>query len=132
LKLSRKTQENWRKSSSFWRIAYGIGDKMTQSSSALEIKINNLQEYLCDKMIENRQRGSIENIKNFRKTFTVGNWMRFVETVVNFASLAFVALKVVAGELAIGQFATVEAFYSSLAAILQRSSRVLAMQTKVS
>jgi ATP-binding cassette subfamily B protein len=80
---------------------------MTQSSSALEIKINNLQEYLCDKMIENRQRGSIENIKNFRKTFTVGNWMRFVETVVNFASLAFVALKIVAGEMAIGRFTTV-------------------------
>ncbi len=114
LKLSRKTQENWRKSSSFWRIAYGIGDKMTQSSSALEIKINNLQEYLCDKMIENRQRGSIENIKNFRKTFTVGNWMRFVETVVNFASLAFVALKIVAGELAIGQFATVRSLLQQL------------------
>ena len=114
LKLSRKEQENWRKSSSFWRIAYDIGDKMTQSSSALEIKINGLQEYLADKMINNRQRGSIENIKNYRKTFSVGNWMRFVETVVNFASLAFVALKIVAGELAIGQFATVRSLLQQL------------------
>lgn len=114
LRLSRKEQENWRKSSSFWRIAYDISEKMTQSNSALEIKMNGLQEYFADKMIENRQRGSIENIKNYRKTFAVGNWMRFIETVVNFASLAFVAFKIIAGQLEIGQFATVRSLLQQL------------------
>ena len=107
LKLSMKQRTNWRKHTSDYRRAYDIRQKITSSESSLEIELNGLSKYLVDKMVKLRKQAAESDIKDYKQYFWPSNWMRFVETLTSFACLTYVAIKIVAGELPVGLFATI-------------------------
>jgi ATP-binding cassette subfamily B protein len=107
LKLSMKQRTNWRKHTSDYRRAYDIRQKITSSDSSLEIELNGLSRYLVDKMVRLRQQAAQSDIKDFRQYFWPSNAMRFVETVTSFVALVFVGSKIIAGQMPVGNFATI-------------------------
>ena len=107
LKLSMRQRNNWRNHTSDYRQASDIRDKIIHSNSSLEIEVNGLANYFIDKMVKLRQEAARQDIKDYKKYFWPSNVMRLIETVTSFFSLTFVALKIVAGEMAVGRFATV-------------------------
>ncbi len=107
LKLSMKQRTNWRKHTSDYRRAYDIRQKITSSESSLEIELNGLSKYLVDKMVKLRKQAAESDIKDYKQYFWPSNWMRFVETLTSFSCLTYVAIKIVAGELPVGLFATI-------------------------
>lgn len=107
LKLSMRQRNNWRNHTSDYRQASDIRDKIIHSNSSLEIEVNGLANYFINKMVKLRQEAARQDIKDYKKYFWPSNVMRLIETVTSFFSLTFVALKIVAGEMAVGRFATV-------------------------
>jgi ABC-type multidrug transport system fused ATPase/permease subunit len=107
LKLSMRQRSNWRKHTSDYRKAFDIRNKIIHSNSSLEIEVNGLAKHFVNKMVKLRQEAARQDILDYRKYFWPSNWMRLIETVMSFFSLTFVALKIVAGEMAIGRFTTV-------------------------
>jgi len=102
-----KQRTNWRKHTSDYRRAYDIRQKITSSDSSLEIELNGLSRYLVDKMVRLRQQAAQSDIKDFRQYFWPSNAMRFVETVTSFVALVFVGSKIIAGQMPVGNFATI-------------------------
>ena len=114
LKLSMRQRDNWRKHTSDRRKAFDIRNRIIHSNSSLEIEVNGLAEYLVSKMVKLSQEATRRDIEDYKRFFWPSNVMRFTETITSFVSLTFVALKIVAGEMAVGRFATVRNLLSQL------------------
>lgn len=114
LKLSMRQRDNWRKHTSDRRKAFDIRNRIIHSNSSLEIEVNGLAEYLVSKMVKLSQEATRQDIEDYKRFFWPSNVMRFTETITSFVSLTFVALKIVAGEMAVGRFATVRNLLSQL------------------
>ena len=114
LKLSMRQRDNWRKHTSDRRKAFDIRNRIIHSNSSLEIEVNGLAEYLVGKMVKLSQEATRRDIEDYKRFFWPSNVMRFIETITSFVSLTFVALKIVAGEMAVGRFATVRNLLSQL------------------
>lgn len=114
LKLSMRQRDNWRKHTSDRRKAFDIRNRIIHSNSSLEIEVNGLAEYLVSKMVKLSQEATRRDIEDYKRFFWPSNAMRFIETITSFVSLTFVALKIVAGEMAVGRFATVRNLLSQL------------------
>lgn len=107
LKLSMRQRNNWRKHTSDYRKAHDIREKIIHSDSSLEIEVNGLAEHFVGKMVKLRQEAARQDIADYKKFFWPSNAMRLIETVMSFFSLTFVALKIIAGEMEVGRFATI-------------------------
>lgn len=116
LKLSMRQRNNWRKHTSDYRQAFDIRNKIIHSNSSLEIEVNGLANYFVNKMVKLRQEAARQDIEDYKKFFWPSNAMRFIETLTSFFSLTFVAFKIIAGEMAVGRFATVRNLLSQLSA----------------
>ncbi|MBR1939143.1 ABC transporter ATP-binding protein [Candidatus Saccharibacteria bacterium] len=113
-RLAAKQQKNWRKYTKDRRIAYAIENKITNSNSALEIEINDLQRNLVDRMVKSRRRSQEQDIADRRAFFWPNVSSDALENIVNYSILAFIAKQIIDGKLDIGQFLTVRNLLSQL------------------
>lgn len=107
LKLSMKQRTNWRKYTSDYRRAYDIRQKITSSESSLEIELNGLSNFLVNKMVDLRKKAAEFDIRDFKQYFWPSNMMRLVETITSFASLTYVGVQIMNGQMEVGYFATI-------------------------
>ena len=114
LKLAAKRRRNWRKFTRDRRIAWDIERKITNSNSALEIEINNLQRHLVDRMVKERRRSQEQDVADTRSFFWPHIGSSTLENVTSYGVLAVIAKKIIDGDLAIGQFITVRPLLSQL------------------
>lgn len=114
LRLSAIKRRNWREYTRDRRIAWAIGDKITNSNSALEIEMNGLSKHLIKLMVKARRRSQEQDIIENRRFL----WPRFgasvLEVLATYAVLIFVAVEIVFEKLAIGQFLSVRNLLSQL------------------
>ena len=114
LKLSMEHRQNWREYTKDRRMAWNIENKILNSNNALEIEINSLGNYLISRMVKARRKSQEQDIINERRYL----WPRFgsnmIETIATFAILLYVAMDIIFGKLAIGQFLAVRTLLSQL------------------
>lgn len=114
LRLAARERRNWREFTKDRRIAWAIERKITNSDSALEIELNGLSKQLVSQMIKARRRSQEQDIADSRAFF----WPRFgasvLQDVVGYVVLVVVALEIIFGRLAIGQFLTVRTLLTQL------------------
>lgn len=114
LRLAAMQRRNWREFTRDRRIAWSIEQKITNSNNALEIEMNGLSSHLVRQMIKARRRSQEQDIIDERRFL----WPRFgangLETVASYGVLIFVAIEIIIGKLAIGQFLTIRTLLSQL------------------
>lgn len=114
LRLSAMQRRNWREFTRDRRIAWSIEQKIINSNNALEIEMNGLSSHLVRQMIKARRRSQEQDIKDERRFL----WPRFgangLETVASYGVLIFVAIEIICGRLAIGQFLTIRTLLNQL------------------
>jgi len=113
-RLAAKRRKNWRKHTKDRRIAWEIERKITNSNSALEIEINNLQRNLVDRMVKSRRLSQEQDIADSRAFFWPNIGSDALENITNYSILAVIAKKIIDGELEIGQFLTVRNLLAGL------------------
>ena len=114
LKLSARQRRNWREFTKDRRIAYQIEQKITNSNSALEIELNNLSHQLIERMIRARRRSQEKDLADTREFFWPNVGSRSIEDVVSYLVLIFVAIQIVLGRFAIGDFLSVRTLLQQL------------------
>lgn len=114
LRLAAMQRRNWREFTRDRRIAWSIEQKITNSNNALEIEMNGLSAHLVRQMIKARRRSQEQDIIDERRFL----WPRFgangLETVASYGVLIFVAIEIIIGKLAIGQFLTIRTLLAQL------------------
>lgn len=114
LQLAARERRNWREFTRDRRIAWAIERKITNSDSALEIELNGLSKQLVSQMIKARRRSQEQDIADNRTFF----WPRFganiLQDVIGYIVLIIVAIEIIFGRLAIGQFLTVRTLLMQL------------------
>lgn len=114
LRLAAMQRRNWREFTRDRRIAWSIEQKITNSNNALEIEMNGLSSHLVRQMIKARRRSQEQDIIDERRFL----WPRFgangLETIASYGVLIFVAIEIIIGKLAIGQFLTIRTLLSQL------------------
>lgn len=114
LRLAAMQRRNWREFTRDRRIAWSIEQKITNSNNALEIEMNGLSSHLVRQMIKARRRSQEQDIIDERRFL----WPRFgangLETVASYGVLIFVAIEIIIGKLAIGQFLTIRTLLAQL------------------
>ena len=114
LRLAAMQRRNWREFTRDRRIAWSIEQKITNSNNALEIEMNGLSAHLVRQMIKARRRSQEQDIIDERRFL----WPRFgangLETIASYGVLIFVAIEIIIGKLAIGQFLTIRTLLSQL------------------
>ena len=107
LRLAATKRRNWREYTRDRRISWAILNKITNSNNALEIEMNGLSKHLIKLMVKARRRSQEQDIIENRRFL----WPRFgadsLELLATYIVLIFVAIGIVAGRLAIGQFLSV-------------------------
>lgn len=114
LRLSARHRRNWREFTKDRRIALQIEQKITNSNSALEIELNNLSQQLIDRMIKARRKSQEKDLADARAFFWPHIGSRSVEDVVSYLVLIFVAIEIILGRFAIGQFMSVRSLLNQL------------------
>ena len=114
LRLSARQRRNWREFTKDRRIAYQIEQKITSSNSALEIELNDLSHQLIDRMIKARRRSQEKDLADTREFFWPNIGSRTIEDVVSYLVLIFVAIEIILGRFAIGQFMAVRSLLTQL------------------
>lgn len=114
LKLAARQRRNWREFTKDRRIAYQIEQKITSSNSALEIELNDLSHQLIERMIKARRRSQEKDLADTREFFWPNIGSRTVEDVVSYLVLIFVAIEIILGRFAIGQFLAVRSLLTQL------------------
>lgn len=116
MKLSAKRRRNWREYTRDRRIAWTIENKIINSNNALEIEMNGLGGYLVKRMVKANRHSQEQDIIDERRYF----WPRFgsnlLEILATFGILFYVAIEIILGRLAIGQFFTIRTLLSQLSA----------------
>lgn len=114
LQLAARERRNWREFTRDRRIAWAIERKITNSDTALEIELNGLSKQLVSQMIKARRRSQEQDIADNRAFF----WPRFganiLQDVIGYIVLIIVAIEIIFGRLAIGQFLTVRTLLTQL------------------
>ena len=114
LRLAAMQRRNWREFTRDRRIAWSIEQKITNSNNALEIEMNGLSAHLVRQMIKARRRSQEQDIIDERRFL----WPRFgangLETIASYGVLIFVAIEIIIGKLAIGQFLTIRTLLAQL------------------
>ena len=113
-RLSARQRKNWRKFTKDRRVANDIERKITNSNSALEIEINNLQRNLVDRMVKSRRMSQAQDLADRRAFFWPNIGSDALENVVNYAILAVIAKRIIDGALPIGSFLTIRNLLSQL------------------
>lgn len=125
LRLSAMRRRNWREYTKDRRVAWAIQEKLTNSNNALEIEMNGLARHLVRRMIKSRRRAQEQDIIDERRFL----WPRFgssaLETFASYGVLIYVAIEIIFGRLAIGQFLTIRTL------LLQLSNNVVSLFTNL-
>lgn len=114
LRLSAMQRRNWRQFTRDRRIAWSIEQKITNSNNALEVEMNGLSSHLVRQMIKARRRSQEQDIKDERRFLWPRFWANGLETLASYGVLIFVAIEIILGKLAIGQFLTIRTLLTQL------------------
>ena len=114
LKLSAKRRHNWREFTRDRRIAWNIENKIINSNNALEIEMNGLGSFLIKRMIKASRHSQEQDILDERKYLWPTFGSNVLEMLTTFGILIFVAIEIIFGKLAIGQFFTIRTLLSQL------------------
>ena len=114
LRIAARERRNWREFTKDRRIASAIERKITNSDSALEIELNGLSKHLVLQMIKARRRSQEQDIADNKAFFLPRFGADILQDVVGYIVLIIVAIQIIYGRLAIGQFLTVRTLLSQL------------------
>lgn len=114
LRLAARERRNWREFTKDRRVAWAIERKITNSDSALEIELNGLSKQLVSQMIKARRRSQEQDIADNKAFFWPSFGARILQDVIGYVVLVIVALEIIFGRLAIGQFLTVRTLLTQL------------------
>ena len=114
MKIAAKRRGNWREYTRERRIAWNIQNKITNSSGALEIEMNNLGKYLISRMVKANRKAKEQDVAVERQYLMPMFGSNIIEVAVEFLVLIFVALGIIYGMLAIGQFFTIHSLLQQL------------------
>ncbi|MCR4752852.1 MAG: ABC transporter ATP-binding protein/permease [Candidatus Saccharibacteria bacterium] len=114
LRIAARERRNWREFTKDRRIASAIERKITNSDSALEIELNGLSKHLVLQMIKARRRSQEQDIADNKAFFLPRFGADILQDVVGYIVLIIVAIQIIHGRLAIGQFLTVRTLLSQL------------------
>lgn len=126
LRLSAMRRRNWREYTRDRRIAWAIQTKLTNSNNALEIEMNGLSKHLVRRMVKSRRRAQEQDIIDHRRYFVPRLGSNALETLASYGVLIFVAIEIIFGRLAIGQFLTIRTL------LLQLSSNISSLFSNLS
>ena len=114
LRIAARERRNWREFTKDRRIASAIERKITNSDSALEIELNGLSKQLVSLMIKARRRSQEQDIADNRAFFLPRFGADVLQDIIGYIVLILVALQIIYGRLAIGQFLTVRTLLMQL------------------
>ena len=114
LRIAARERRNWREFTKDRRIASAIERKITNSDSALEIELNGLSKHLVLQMIKARRRSQEQDIADNKAFFLPRFGADILQDVVGYIVLIIVAIQIIYGRFAIGQFLTVRTLLSQL------------------
>ena len=114
LRLSARRRRNWRTFTKDRRIAHSIQQKITNSNSALEIELNGLSHQLISRMVKASRRSQERDLADIKEFFWPNLGSRTIDDVINYLVLIFVAIQIILGRLAIGQFVSVRTLLQQL------------------
>ena len=126
LRLSAMRRRNWREYTRDRRIAWAIQTKLTNSNNALEIEMNDLSKHLVRRMVKSRRRAQEQDIIDHRRYFVPRLGSNALETLASYGVLIYVAIEIIFGRLAIGQFLTIRTL------LLQLSSNISSLFSNLS
>ena len=126
LRLSAMRRRNWREYTRDRRIAWAIQTKLTNSNNALEIEMNGLSKHLVRRMVKSRRRAQEQDIIDHRRYFVPRLGSNALETLASYGVLIYVAIEIIFGRLAIGQFLTIRTL------LLQLSSNISSLFSNLS